>query len=61
MENWYKFTTLKIKINKDTNNSFLINFKLIHRQYHTENKQSQIIKNEDIECDYDDYLKFNGM
>ena len=49
-----------IKINKDTNNSFLINFKLIHRQYHTENKQSQIIKDEDIECDYDDYLKFKN-
>ena len=46
-----------IKITKDINNPILIKFILIHRNYLTKEKNS-IVKNEYIECDYDDYMKF---
>ena len=46
-----------IKITKDINNTILIKFILIHRNYLTKEKNS-IVKNEYIECDYDDYMKF---
>ena len=46
-----------IKITKDINNTILIKFILIHRNYLTKEKNS-IVKNEYFECDYDDYMKF---
>ena len=46
-----------IKITKDINNTILIKFILIHRNYLSKEKNS-IVKNEYFECDYDDYMKF---
>ena len=51
--------TYHMKITKDAKNTLLIQFILIHRD-HIANKSEKILKNEDIECDYDDYVEFKN-
>ena len=48
--------TYYIKINKDINNSLMINFILIHKN----NVSEKTLKEEEIECDYDDYIEFKN-
>ena len=48
-----------IKITKDINNTLLIKFTLIHRNYLSKD-ENQISKNEDIECDYDSHIQFKN-
>ena len=51
--------TYHMKITKDAKNTLFIQFILIHRD-HIANKSEKILKNEDIECDYDDYVEFKN-
>ena len=48
-----------IKITKDINNTLLIKFTLIHRNYLSKD-ENQRAKNEDIECDYDSHIQFKN-
>ena len=48
--------TYYIKISKDVNNSIMINFILIHKN----NVSEKTLKEEEIECDYDDYVEFKN-
>ena len=48
-----------IKITKDINNTLLIKFILVHRNYLSKD-ENQISKNEDIECDYDSHIQFKN-
>ena len=48
-----------IKITKDINNTLLIKFILVHRNYLSKD-ENQIAKNEDIECDYDSHIQFKN-
>ena len=49
-----------IKISKSINNPLLIPFILINRNY-VSDKTNNKIKNEDIECDYNDYIEFKNI
>ena len=51
--------TYYMKITKDSKNPLLIQFILIHRN-HISNKSEKVLKNEDIECDYDDYVELKN-